>query len=382
LLAYLSLIVLGLGTAITGDLMASGLIEEVTTLPRASAGQDLPRGRPRVALKLVGSAILFAGIKLSAHENTLVILDFEGRQIGHLSRPVTQAPRPFAMVVEEISRMVDDGVAAAGLTRSDLSSIGIGIPGFIDASSGWSHWSPLLQERSVDVRRALSERLGLPVFVDNDANLVALAELWFGAGREAEDFLVVTIEHGVGMGLVLGQKVYRGTRGRGVEFGHTKVQIDGALCRCGQRGCLEAYVADYALLREAEAAMNLPFDSAADPRERLETLYAAARAGNAAALSIFTRAGRMLAVGLANMINIFDPGLIILAGERMQYDTLDSEDARAEIARGILGHDIDLPEIRVRRWGDLLWAKGAAALAMEQTTADGFASPQAEAADA
>ena len=103
---------------------------------------------------------------------------------------------------------------------------------------------------------AASNRLGMPVAIDNDANLVAMAELWFGAGRDLSDFAVVTLEHGVGMGFVMNHRLYRGARNVGMEIGHTKVQLDGALCRCGQRGCLEAYLADYALAREATTALN------------------------------------------------------------------------------------------------------------------------------
>ncbi|MDZ7824614.1 MAG: ROK family protein [Ahrensia sp.] len=100
----------------------------------------------------------------------------------------------------------------------------------------WQAWHP--------------KKLGAPTYIDNDANLVTLAEQWFGKGRDVSDFAVVTIEGGIGMGVVLNHKIYRGAHGFGMEFGHTKMQLDGALCRCGQRGCLEAYVADYALVRE------------------------------------------------------------------------------------------------------------------------------------
>src|SRR5690606_19716487 len=125
-----------------------------------------------------------------------------------------------------------------------------------------------------------------PVLIDNDANMVTLAELWFGAGRALNDFAVVTIEHGVGMGLVLNHRLYRGAMGQGMEIGHTKVQLDGALCRCGQRGCLEAYVADYALVREASTALNWG-NRAHSTHVMLESLYDHAKAGNVAARAIF-----------------------------------------------------------------------------------------------
>jgi predicted NBD/HSP70 family sugar kinase len=219
-------------------------------------------------------------------------------------------------------------------------------------------------------------RLGLPVQIDNDANLCAMAELWFGAGRGRSDFAVVTIEHGLGMGLVLNHRIYRGALGLGMELGHTKVQLDGALCRCGQRGCLEAYVADYALAREATTALNWTYKDGQSMLVLLESLYDHAKAGNQAARSIFRRAGRYLAVGLANVVNLFDPALIILSGERLRFDYLYAADTLAEMDALVLNSGRPLPPIEVHAWGDLLWAQGAAALALSGVTERILAAPR------
>src|SRR5690606_34728188 len=143
----------------------------------------------------------------------------------------------------------------------------------------------------VALRDGIAGRLSLPVHVDNDANVLTLAELWFGAGRGMADFAVVTIEQGVGMGLVLDNRLFRGARGLGMELGHTKARLDGPLCRCGQRACLEAYTADYALAREAATVLDHGPRDRVSPQAILESLFDEARAGNAAALSIFRRAG-------------------------------------------------------------------------------------------
>jgi predicted NBD/HSP70 family sugar kinase len=207
-------------------------------------------------------------------------------------------------------------------------------------------------------------RLGLPVSIDNDANLVALAELWFGAGRSLADFAVVTIEHGVGMGFVMNHRIYRGAQRLGMELGHIKVELDGALCRCGQRGCLEAYVADYALAREAVTALNLNASQSLSMPVLLESLYDHAKAGNATARSIFRRAGRYLAMGLANVVNLFDPALIILSGVRMQYDYLYATETLAEMQDLVINSGRPRLPIEIHAWGDLMWAHGAAALAL------------------
>jgi predicted NBD/HSP70 family sugar kinase len=256
----------------------------------------------------------------------------------------------------------------AGITPRDLSAMGLGVPGFVDCEQGMVMWSSVLADRGVALAQAATARIGLPVHIDNDANLVTLAELWFGAGRSLADFAVVTIEHGVGMGCVINHRIYRGARGLGMELGHTKVQLDGALCRCGQRGCLEAYVADYALAREATTALNWAHKEGQSMNVLLESLYDHAKAGNTAARSIFRRAGRYLAVGLSNVVNLFDPSLIILSGERMRYDYLYAAETLAEMEQLAISTGRPKPPVKIHAWGDLLWAHGAAALALHEVS--------------
>jgi transcriptional regulator of PTS gene len=274
-----------------------------------------------VLLRIRPDAYLVGGAKISDDHITITLMDFEGTEAQH-----HVAPLPRGETAEDVVEHLRQGMAEAlgriGRGIGELDCLGVGLPGFIDAAAGLVHWSPCFHETGVDFGRMLEAAFPFPVFLDNDANLAALAEQWFGYGKGVADFLVVTIEHGVGMGIVLDHRLFRGTRGIGAEFGHTKVQIDGALCRCGQRGCLEAYVADYALLREAAIALERDLDRPETPKAELDALFAAAKAGDAAALSIFNRAGRMFSIGLANLINIFDPALIIFSGEQMRYDFL------------------------------------------------------------
>jgi len=305
-----------------------------------------------------------------------VVMDFAGNLIA--DHQVERRPFPLtpAELLTVVATLVDAVAAKAGLNRHALSAVGIGLPGYVDLAEGTVLWSSILTERSVPLAAAASARLGLPVQIDNDANLCAMAELWFGAGRGRSDFAVVTIEHGLGMGLVLNHRVYRGALGLGMELGHTKVQLDGALCRCGQRGCLEAYVADYALAREAVTALNWTHREGQSMMVLLESLYDHAKAGNHAARSIFRRAGRYLAVGLANVVNLFDPALIILSGERLRFDYLYAADTLAEMEALVLDTGRPLPTIEVHAWGDLLWAQGAAALALLAVTERLLAPPR------
>ncbi len=351
-------------TTLTSELIEAGLLVE-SAAPRDAEGG---RGRPAVSLAVRADAYLVAGIKLSDREHTAVIVDFAGNLVADDSiqrQPGASEPSALLDATEQLLARV---CARAGIDRTRLSALGLGLPGFVDSSNGTVLWSPILSGRDVAFASAASARLGLPVHIDNDANLVTLAELWFGAGRRLSDFAVVTIEHGLGMGFVLNHRIYRGARGLGMELGHTKVQIDGALCRCGQRGCLEAYVADYALVREATTALNWTSRETQSTNILLESLFDHAKAGNPAARSIFHRAGRYLALGIANVINLFDPELIILSGERMRYDYLYAHETLGEIQGMALNTGRPLPRIEIHAWGDLLWGHGAAALALSAIT--------------
>ena len=347
-------------TSVTGDLLRGGLIEEV---PRESRADETARGRPRIDLKVAGNAHMIAGLKVSDTGISLVLVDFEGRNIADHERKMKNSRQTAQELSDEIAIGLSELAAQVGCGLSDISGVGVGLAGVVDADHGLVYWSPSLDQRNVPLGDVLSNRLGVPAYLDNDANLVAMAELVFGVGKDHSDFIVITIESGVGMGMVLGGQLYRGTRGCGAEFGHTKVHLDGALCRCGQRGCLEAYVADYALVREATSVGGVSLTTPTS--QAVSTVLKAAKAGDPTARSVINRAGKMFAMGLANLVNIFDPELVILAGEQMQFDHLYADAVIEEMRKSTVEIDKPAPEVVVHKWNNLMWARGAAAYALE-----------------
>ncbi|MGR3572167.1 ROK family protein [Brevirhabdus sp.] len=350
-------------TALTSDLIAQGFLQEVEGTPREGS-----RGRPPVALAVRPQAGYVVGIKLSDEVHSAVLIDFAGEPVAHASLSRRNRRRDPGTLLDEAETLYRQLMESAAPQCPTVLAIGLGLPGIVDHNSGTVPWSPILTEGNLPLRDMARDRFGIPVEIDNDANLVTLSELWFGAGRAMADFAVVTIEHGVGMGLVVNHRLYRGAHSLGMELGHTKVQMDGALCRCGHRGCLEAYVADYALVREASTALDW-YKSEGEPNQvLLESLYDQAKAGNEAARSIFRRAGRYLALGLANVANLFDPSLIVLSGERMRYDYLYAEEVLAEMRALTLNTTRSAPTVEIAARGDLVWARGAAALALSALT--------------
>ncbi|GFE66141.1 ROK family transcriptional regulator [Litoreibacter roseus] len=349
-------------TQMTAELISMGLVEEVET-----PSQHL-RGRPPVALSVKVGAGYVVGLKLGDFSHSAVIVDFAGMQIAELDCPSAARKMEADALIDEAEALWRAILDKSAVLPKQVAAVGLGLAGMVDHDAGTVPWSPLLRERGVDLRALASARLGVPVHIDNDANMLTLAELWFGAGRGKSAFAVVTIEYGVGMGLVLDNRLYRGALGLGMELGHTKVQLDGALCRCGNRGCLEAYVADYALVREARVALDMPPDKAGHVGALLETLYDQAKAGNEQARTIFRRAGRYLSLGLSNVVHLFDPELIILSGERMRYDYLYAEDVLAEMKSLTLDNGRVAPQIDIHVWGGYVWARGGAALALSAVT--------------
>ena len=350
-------------TTITSDLIARGLLQEVEDSQRGPN-----RGRPPIALRVAPLSRFVVGMKLSDERHTAVLLDLAGNVVAGAHQTSAALRQSTHEILAEVSTLMGKLLQKAGRVTADISAVGIGLPGLVDACTGIVRWSPVMTETDMPLRDQLSASLGLPVSLDNDTNLLTLAELWFGAGRGISNFAVVTIERGVGMGLVLNNRLFRGALGPGMELGHTKVQLDGALCRCGQRGCLEAYVADYALIREAGTALDRDPRMDSSAVTMIETLYQEANAGNEAALAIFSRAGRFLSVGLANIVQLFDPERIILSGERMRYEYMTADDMLAEMNSMILPAGRTPTPVDIHAWSGSVWAKGAAALALSELT--------------
>ena len=359
-------------TTLTADLIAKGMLREVDDPTR-----EMARGRPRVALEVVPEATYIIGIKLSFNQHSGVLSDFAGNVVATAVLPSTDMRRTTAQMMIEIEALIEKVCANGEKSSDDIRAVGIGLPGIVNHHSGSITWSSLLKDRDQDLRTAFAEKFDMPLFLDNDTNMLTLAELWFGIGRDMTDFAVVTIEDGVGMGLVVNNHLYRGTHGMGLELGHTKVQLDGALCACGQRGCLEAYLADYALTREAATALDQDTTNPKAPKELMDMLFQQAKAGNSAAEMIFRRAGRFLSVGLSNVVQLFDPPLIILSGKRMQHNDLYADTVFAEMQKLTLSDNREPCKIAIHAWDDLVWARGATVPALAAITATMVDGPEA-----
>jgi len=334
-------------TNITSDLIDRGLVFEARKAERGGVG------RRRVLLEVAYDTAYVAGIKVSNVGLTCALTNLNAEVVHAAQRPLASTD-PGA-VVDAIEAAFGDLGAAVG---QPLAALGVNLPGLVDADRQTVRHSPLLGWSQVPLGQLLHDRLGVSVLVENDVNALALAEAWFGRGREHDGFLVVTLGRGVGLGIVLGGEVYRGPHGGAGEFGHVLLDPHGPETRYAAPGTVEAFLSDDALMREARRRVaGFPDDGTA------ELVAELAQRGDAAAAAVVADAGRALGRALSVLVNVFAPSLIVLSGEGMRAADVMLPAARDELGRLSFGDLADRVELAVESWGDDAWARGAAALA-------------------
>jgi DNA-binding Lrp family transcriptional regulator len=231
-------------TAVTRELLQQGLL-------RVADRSQSPRGRPALLLEIVGGAAAAFGAKVAPDHVVGVQVDLEGDVLDRFEAPFNASNEA---AVDELGRLLSSWIEQVQ-PSAPLLGVGLGVSGVVDAATG-SVDSPLLGWSDVPLAALLERQLGLPVYVDNDVNTLAVAERLNGRGRQVDHFLTVTIGRGVGLGIVADGDIYRGHGGGAGEFGHTTVAPDGPTCSCGKRGCLEALVGDPALVAEARGCSS------------------------------------------------------------------------------------------------------------------------------
>ncbi|WP_433256113.1 ROK family protein [Streptosporangium sp. CA-135522] len=238
---------LGLGAATVTDhtrrLIKLGFLRELP--PRVTG-----RGRPRVPLEVVADAAYTLDLRVHPDHLMGVLMRLDGSEVRRFTRPFSPADDPVGQLATACEEVLSDPA-----TGSRVLGIGLAVPGVIDPGTGTVRLSPRLGWADMPVRPPLAARLPVPVLIDNDTRASTTGELLFGTGRDHDDFLVLAIGDGVGMGIVLDRRVHRGPDGVAGEFGHVPTGPGGPECVCGRRGCVDAYVADYALAAEAAAGV-------------------------------------------------------------------------------------------------------------------------------
>ena len=271
---------------------------------------------------------------------------------------------------EELLDLLVREVEDARGARPGVAAVGLGIPATIDRERGVAVSAVNLPISEMPIRDLVSERTGLPVFVDNDANVAALAEYLYGAARGMRNAVMITVGTGIGGGLILEGELYRGSTGAAAELGHMVIQMDGPRCQgnCPGNGCIETLASGTALGREARAAAESQPGSAlgrmlaeGEPIDG-KAVTELALAGDEGAVGVFELVGRRLGVALASFANIFDPDAIVVGGGVIAAGELLLEPARRELRRRALSPMNRVPVVEAQLGPDAGMV-GAAAMA-------------------
>ena len=260
------------------------------------------------------------GIDLGGTNIAVGVVDENHKIIGR-GKVKTRAPRPAEAIFDSIKEAVDMAVVNAGINYDEIVSVGIGTPGSVNKDTGAIEFSNNLKFHNVPAKDMLEERLKKPVYLENDANAAALGEAVAGCGNGVKNFVAVTLGTGVGSGIIIDGKIYRGSNFCGGEMGHMVINVDGIPCNCGRKGCWEKYASATALVSQAVEAMqgnkaSLLWQTCDDDLNKVEgkTIFEALDMGDETAKAVVDRYLYYVAVGLANVINALQPESICIGG--------------------------------------------------------------------
>jgi predicted NBD/HSP70 family sugar kinase len=338
-------------STIVSQLLERGIFIEVATAP--SNG-----GRPPVLLDLDPKAGYVIGIKLRGDGLTTVVCDLNAQVIVTEEASVSLVGDPAA-AIEAVERETKRALRDAAVPRPKVLGVGIGLSGIIDSGRGVCNFSHLLQWRDAELARPLRRRLRLPVWVDNDMNTLAVAEKWAGDAIAARDFITLSVGRGIGLGIVINRALYRGATGGSGEFGHMIVEPGGPRCECGRFGCLEALVGEDALRRRVGERHGRELTR--------DELIGLASSGDRPTLEVLDSAGRKLGLAVANLVTLLNPELLIICGEGTDLGSAYLDPVVTAVREQTFADLGRLVEVKVQRWGDDVWAVGAATLVLRES---------------
>ncbi len=287
---------------------------------------------------------LFVGVDLGGTNIVVGAMSDDGsHQFGMHSEP-TRSEEGAEGVIARMARMVEATITTAmretGAERSAFKGVGIGAPGPLDRAKGIVKVAPNLKWNDVPLRDRMTELTGLPAAIDNDANCATYGEWWIGAARGGRNVVGITIGTGIGGGLILDGQLYHGSSDMAGELGHITIDQNGRRCGCGNYGCLEAYASGPAIAERAREALAsdgssilLSLVDGDASRITAQSVYDASARGDAVARDVVRDTARFLGMGIANLLNIFNPDVVVVAGGVTQAGDALFEPMRAEVRR-------------------------------------------------
>lgn len=333
-------------TGIVGRLMTRGLVVE-SHVGRSTGG------RPQTGLSIRPDWGVVVGAKVTETEVTTVLADLDATVLAQVTVPLSG--QDAASVEDAVASVVE---RFSSPNRPPVCGVGVGLAGVVDHWSGVVRYATYFHWRDEPIGQRLSDRLGVPVSIDNDVNTMALAEQAWGAAQHVRDFVLLSVGRGIGMALVSRGELHRGADGGAGELGHIKVVPDGLPCACGLHGCLETVTGEPALRDALVRALGreVTVDEAAD----------LSRAGQAAPAEVFAAAGGRLGAAVATVVQLVNPRLVVVAGEGARYADLLMPTFAKALEEGVGAAVRAQVVVDSQGWDATAWARGAASLALRE----------------
>ena len=241
--------------------------------------------------------------------------------------------------------------------------IGVGIHGIVDSAEGVSVYAPNLNWRNVNIRELLCAHTDIPVFVDNDVRLMALAEMWFGSSKNIRDFVLLYVGRGVGTAFVMDKKLVRGSTDAAGEVGHTIIDVDGPICECGKKGCLQAFTNEAAMISALKENLDKT-DILNEKSNCDEIVDAFLNHSDKAASEVLKREIKYLALGISNIINVFNPSQVVLASDIENFDIAVANTLSNEVKKYFVAESSQNCNITYSVLGQRAMLAGATALVL------------------
>jgi glucokinase-like ROK family protein len=342
-------------STIVASLIEAGLVmeqEEATAVAHGRHG-----GRPPGLLSLDKSAGVALGVDFGHTHLRVAVSDLSHEVLAEDGRDL-DVDHSAQEGLDAASELVERVLKRARVQRKRVLGVGMGLPGPINRTTGTVGSSSILPGWvGVDAAAEMTKRLRMPVHVENDANLGALAEFVWGSGKGFSDLIYIKLSSGVGAGMLLGGRLYHGTGGTAGEIGHTVVQPGGSICRCGSRGCLETV----ASARAIAAVLGASRDESVSIKQMLEL----ANDGDAAAMRLIAEAGREIGVAVANLCNVINPDRVIVGGDMSAAGELITEPILESIRRYAIHSAAEQVTVVAGTLGERAELLGALALVLQ-----------------
>ena len=297
----------GTVTNLVGELLKAAIIEEI-------GAKESEGGRPTMMLSVNADYGYFIGVDVGETQIQFELFDVCLRPLHFFDLRLSLKDNQPSQVSDFIIDGIEKLLSNPGVDRSKVIGVGIGLPGIVDRDTGVSVFAPNWGWHDVVLASMLKQRLDMPVYLDNGAKTMALAEAWFGAGKGLTSLAVLLVGTGVGAGVITDGNLYRGTSNSAGEWGHTKIDMNGPECRCGSRGCLEAYVGAPGIIHRFEMLKPDAEISSQDQIAAIKSIVTLADNGDKEALETLEDTSRYLGFGISNLINLFNPQRIVLGG--------------------------------------------------------------------